>query len=106
MLEKSAVGKRLTRKIIGAKKLGLGTFVARREGAGVPHFIVGVDRAEPPTTDAAVDGCLGIARLVHGRNGLTRPLEVPGFCLIQLLQHVPTSCGAPCKVLRLFSARE
>jgi hypothetical protein len=54
---------------------------------------MGVDGAEPPSADAAVESCGRIAGLIHLGNGLTRPLEVPGFCLIHLLQHGPSSCG-------------
>jgi hypothetical protein len=61
--------------------------------AGVPGLILGMDGAEPPPADTAVESCGRIAGLIHGRNGLTRPLEVPGFCLIHLLQHIPSSCG-------------
>jgi hypothetical protein len=81
------------RRTAGAKKLRLAAFVARRQGAGVPGLVVGMDGTEPPTADAAVDSCLSVARLVHRRNGLTRPLEVPGFCLIHWLQHVPCPRG-------------
>src|SRR5271156_3397444 len=67
--------------------LSLAPFVAWLEDAGVPGLILGVDGAEPPPADAAVETCGRGARLIHRRNGLTRPLEVPGFCLIHLLQH-------------------
>src|SRR5271163_2545412 len=63
------------------------------KGAGVPGLILGVDCAEPPSANTAVEGGGRAAGLIHGRNGLTRPLEVPGFCLIHLLQHSPSSCG-------------
>ena len=72
--------------------LSLAAFIARLEGAGVPCLIVGMDGAEPPPADTAVESSGGIAGLIHARNGLARPLEVPGFCLIHLLQHSPSSC--------------
>ena len=59
----------------------------------MPGLILGMDRAEPPPADTAVECCGRIAGLIHGRNGLTRPLAVPGFCLIHLLLHFPSSCG-------------
>jgi hypothetical protein len=73
--------------------LSLAPFVARLEDAGVPRLILGVDAAEPPPADAAVEGGGRVAGFVHVRNGLTRPLEVSGFCLIDVLQHGPSSCG-------------
>src|SRR5580658_9842747 len=71
--------------------LSLAAFFARFEDAGVPTVILGMDGAEPTPADAAVEGCDRIAWLIHGRNALTGPLEVPGFCLIHLLQHGPSS---------------
>jgi hypothetical protein len=59
----------------------------------MPGLILGMDGAEPPPADTAVECCGRIAGLIHGRNGLTRPLEVAGFCLIHLFQHIPSSCG-------------
>jgi hypothetical protein len=59
----------------------------------VPSLILGMDGAEPPTAATAVESCGRITGFVHERNGLTRPFEVPGFCLIRLLQHVPSSRG-------------
>jgi hypothetical protein len=73
--------------------LSLAAFVPRLEDAGVPGLILGMDGAEPPPADTAVESCGRIAGLIHGRNGLTGPLEVPGFCLIHLLQDSPSSCG-------------
>jgi hypothetical protein len=73
------------------RQLTLAAFIARLEGAGVTSLILGMDDAEPPPADTAVESCDGIAGLICGRNGLTRPLEVPGFCLIHLLQQIPSS---------------
>jgi len=78
---------------VGEGELSLATFVARLEDAGVPGRILSVDSAEPSPAVTAVESCGRIAGLVHKRNGLTRPLEVPGFCLIHLLQHIPSSRG-------------
>lgn len=75
------------------KQLSLAAFFARLEDASVPVFILGMRRAEPPPADAAMESCGGVTGLIHGGNGLTRPLEVPGFCLIHLLQHGPSSYG-------------
>jgi hypothetical protein len=74
--------------------LSLAPFLPRFEGADVPSLILGMDGAEPPPADTAVECCGGIAGLIHGRNGLTRPLEVAGFCLIRLFQHIPSSLRA------------
>jgi hypothetical protein len=73
--------------------LSLATLVARIEDACVPGLIFGVRGAEPASADTAVGSCGKIAGLIQGRNGLTSPLEVPGFCLIHLFQHIPSSCG-------------
>jgi hypothetical protein len=73
--------------------LSLAPFVARLEDTDVPGLILGMDGAEPPPADTAVECGDRIAGLIHGRNGLTRPLEVAGFCLIHLFQHIPSSCG-------------
>jgi hypothetical protein len=59
----------------------------------VPGLILGMDGAEPPPADTAVESCGRIAGFIQGRNGLTRPLEVPGFCLIHLLQRFPSREG-------------
>jgi hypothetical protein len=75
------------------RQLALAPFIARLKDAGVPGFILGMDGAEPPPADTAVECCGGITGLIHGRNGLTRPFEVSGFCLIHLLQHIPSSYG-------------
>src|SRR5208337_5252886 len=74
------------------RQLSLAPFIARLEDAGVPGLILGMDGAEPPPADTAVESCGRIAGLMHGRNALTRPLEVLGFCLIHLLQHSLSSC--------------
>jgi hypothetical protein len=50
-----------------------------------------VHGAEPLPAETAVESGVRIAGLIHGRNGLTGPLEVSGFCLILLLQHSPSS---------------
>ena len=70
------------------RQSGLAAFVTRLENAGVPGLLLGMDGAKPTPADTAVESCGRIAGLIHGRNGLTRPLEVPGFCLIHLLQLV------------------
>lgn len=54
---------------------------------------MGVDGAEPSPTNATVEISGRVAGFIHGRDSLTRPLEVPGFCLIHLLQHNPSSRG-------------
>src|SRR5580700_6979243 len=74
--------------------LSLATFVARLEDAGVPGLIVSMDGAKPLPADTAVESCGRFAGLIHRRNALTRPFEVPGFCFIQLLQHIPSPLGA------------
>jgi hypothetical protein len=74
-------------------KLSLAPFVAWLKDTGVPSLILGMDGAEPPAAATAVESCGRITGFVHERNGLTRPFEVPGFCLIRLLQHVPSSRG-------------
>ena len=83
------------------RELTFASFVARIQRTGVPGLIVGMDGAKPSPADTAVESCGRIAGLIHGRNGLTRPLEVPGFCLIHLLQHIPSSCGQYTPVKRL-----
>ena len=60
----------------------------------MPGLILGMDRAEPPPADTAVECCGRIAGLIHGRNGLTRPLAVPGFCFIHLLQLFTARAGS------------
>jgi len=59
----------------------------------MPGIIMGVDGAEPSPTNATVEISGRVAGFIHGRDSLTRPLEVLGFCLIHLLQHGPSSCG-------------
>src|ERR1700686_1790781 len=59
----------------------------------MPGFIMGVRGAEPTPANAAVESGGRVAGLIHRRNRLTRPHEVPGFCLIHLLQHGPSSWG-------------
>jgi hypothetical protein len=73
--------------------LGFAAFFAWLENAGVPAFILSMDSAEPPPTDTAMESCVRIAGLIHGGDPLTSPLEVPGRCLIYLLQHCPSSCA-------------
>jgi hypothetical protein len=73
--------------------LALAALIARFQGACMPGLVMGVHGAEPTPTDTAVEGRGRVAGLIHWRNSLTRPLEVPGFCLIHLLQHGPSSCG-------------
>jgi hypothetical protein len=73
------------------KQLSLAAFLARLEDADVPGFILGMDGAEPPPADTTAQSCNTIAGLSHGRNGLTGPLDVAGFCSIHLLQHIPSS---------------
>lgn len=51
--------------------LSLAAFVARLEDAGVPGLIFGMDGAEPPPADTAVESCDRIAWIIHGRNALT-----------------------------------
>jgi hypothetical protein len=80
--------------------LALASFIARLKGAGMPAVIMGMYGAEPPPADPAVERGGRVAGLIHGRNGLARPLEVPGFCLILLLQHGPSSCGQYTPVCR------
>ena len=73
--------------------LTLAAFITWLKDARVPVFIVGMGCAEPPPTNVAMKSCCGVARFIHWGNGLARPLEVLGFCLTRLLQHVPSSCG-------------
>jgi hypothetical protein len=74
-------------------KLALAAFVTRLEGTGVPILVTGMHGAEPPPAAVTVEGGGRVTGLIHGRNGLTRPLEVPGLCLTHLLQYGPSSCG-------------
>ena len=60
----------------------------------MPGLSLDMDGAEPPPTDTAVESCGRIAGLIQGRNGLTRPLEVPDSCLIHLFQQFPTRAGS------------
>ena len=46
--------------------LRFAAFFARFEAAGVPGFILGVDGAEPPAADTAMEGGSSVAGLVHG----------------------------------------
>jgi hypothetical protein len=78
---------------LSVRQLGLAAFLARLAGTSVPRLILDVDGAEPLPADPAVKGRSRVAGLIDGRNCLTRPIEVPGFCLIHLLQHGPSSCG-------------
>ena len=73
--------------------LGLAALVTGLQGAGMPGLILGVDGAEPPAADATVEGSGSFAGLIRGGDGLARPLEVAGFCLVRLLQRGPSSCG-------------
>jgi len=77
----------------GESRLGLAAFLTWLKNTSVPVLILSMSCAEPSPADTAMERCGGVAGFVHWRNGLTRPLEVPGFCLIHLLQHVPSSCG-------------
>ena len=75
--------------------------------AGRPPASLGKERGQRPRFPrplhrvhrASARNCSGACRPglrtrpVHGRNGLTRPLEVAGCCLIHLFQHIPSSCG-------------
>jgi len=73
--------------------LGLAALVTGLQGAGMPGLILGVDGAEPPAANATVEGSGSFAGLIHEGDGLARPLEVAGFCLVRLLQRGPSSCG-------------
>ena len=75
------------------RKLAFAPFLARLDDADVPGLILGMDGAKPPSADAAVGRCGRIAGLSYGRNGVTGPFEVSGTGVIELLQHIPSSCG-------------
>ena len=79
--------------LVSNRKLTFASFLARLDDADVPGLILGMDGAKPPPADAAVGRSCRLAVLGHGRNGLTGPFEVSGTGVIELLQHIPSSCG-------------
>jgi hypothetical protein len=73
--------------------LSFASLVTWLAGANVPSLVFGMDGAEPPPADGAVEDCDRVAALIRGRHALTSPLEVPGLCLVHLLQRGPSSLG-------------
>jgi hypothetical protein len=54
------------------RQLSLAPFLARLEDAGMAGLILGMDGAEPPPADTAVECCGRIAGLIHGRTACQR----------------------------------